>query len=329
MIPRKTITHLTAIREFVSHRFPFECPLADDACLRSGDASAQPVLTPLGVLLRDSGSLIFFREAYPSGDHHFVFYPFSILDDSIADLRDTPKIQACFRPGFNPQTVKLVSHRDGWCYMFCNLPAAANEPFGNNNLLIMRSTNISDWEILPDLSTEYKARHDITLHTELIDFGFGFFTLPFLEKEDYTDNFNIAFGMSHRMQPIEIEAELLFSNIKTAFKTDCVSFGPPPIRTVHGWLNMIQYLVHDGGVAKLFCEVFLTDRHLLFKIVVAPKTFMLAAGSNAEQLKQTFRPSCLAWSIDGNGLILIYLANFKGELEVSGIKVSSVLKELC
>jgi 4-O-beta-D-mannosyl-D-glucose phosphorylase len=116
-------------------------------------------------------------------------------------------------PDTNVYDMRLTAHEDGFLYgVFCTERKDPYAPEGDTSSAvaaagIARTTDLLEWERLPDLVTYGGQQRNVVLHPEFIDGKYAFFTRPQDGFIETGKGGGIAFGLSGSIEGAEVKEE--------------------------------------------------------------------------------------------------------------------------
>ena len=147
-------------------------------------------------------------------------------------------------PDTNIYDIRLTAHEDGWVYgLFCTERKDNNSP---NDLSaaeaqcgIARTKDLKNWERLPDLVTYSGQQRNAVLHPEFVDGKYAIYTRPQDGFISVGKGGGIGWGLTESMTQAEIKEEIIVDQkVYHTIKEVKNGQGPPPIKTVKGWLHL-------------------------------------------------------------------------------------------
>jgi len=286
-------------------------------------------MTVLGVLFFNGKDFFLSKETSDTGGEQYAFYELPCREKEFSCISIPVIFEGLPSIGEYMGNVRFVNHRDGWIYMCYSISTDFHFPKDGVprgvRKGVLRSRDVFSWEALPEITTEFDDHDDMIIHPDFIDNGYGLFTMPLIARDSARKGCCVAFGTSYTVNPICIDSELVFNEFKTDVIVGNYSFGPPPLRTALGWLQMIQYFVETDQHTKLVCEVFIADPHLVFKIIFKPKKCLIELTGINQNIDLPVIPSCIAWKITPEGELVVYMINVFGGLEVSRTLFSDIV----
>ena len=157
-------------------------------------------------------------------------------------------------PDTNVYDLRLTAHEDGFIYgVFCTERKDPNAPDGDTSSAVAaaglaRTSDLVEWERLPDLITYGGQQRNVVLHPEFINGKYGFYTRPQDGFIDTGSGGGIAFGYSDSMVHAEVKQEKLLDakTYHTIYELKNGQ-GPAPIKTEQGWLNLAHGVRNCDG----------------------------------------------------------------------------------
>ncbi|MEM8874265.1 MAG: glycosidase [Planctomycetota bacterium] len=185
----------------------------------------------------------------------------------------------------NHYDMRFVEHEDGTIYgMFC---VEKHDPSGATNAAIAlgglaRTTDLVNWERLPNLQTTTAQQRNHVLHPKFVDGKYAFYTRPqnsfiHAEKDTGETATGIGFGLCDSMDKPVIETERpVDDRVYHTIKELKNGQGPAPIETNAGWLHLAHGVRECAAGFRYVLYMFLTALDDPAKIIAAPGGHFLA-----------------------------------------------------
>jgi len=154
-----------------------------------------------------------------------------------------PQIEG--NPDTNVYDMRLIEHEDGWIYgIFCTERKDPNAPKGDTSMAIanggiVRTTDLVNWERLPDLVSKAGQQRNVALHPEFINGKYALYTRPQDGFISVGSGGGIGLGYVNDMLNPVVENETIIYDRKyhTVYELKN-GLGPAPIKTDKGWLHL-------------------------------------------------------------------------------------------
>jgi 4-O-beta-D-mannosyl-D-glucose phosphorylase len=168
-------------------------------------------------------------------------------------------------PDTNVYDMRLTAHEDGFLYgVFCTERKDPYAPEGDTSSAvaaagIARTTDLLEWERLPDLVTYGGQQRNVVLHPEFIDGKYAFFTRPQDGFIETGKGGGIAFGLSGSIEGAEVKEERIMDakTYHTIYELKN-GMGPAPIKTGKGWLNLAHGVRNCAAGLRYTLYLFMT-----------------------------------------------------------------------
>jgi 4-O-beta-D-mannosyl-D-glucose phosphorylase len=228
--------------------------------------------------------------------------------------------------------IRLTAHEDGWLYgLFCTekLNPEAQEGDQSDAIAqcgIARTTDLINWERLPNLITRSPQQRNVVLHPEFVKGQYAFYTRPQDGFIQAGKGGGIGFGLSPTIAPAVIEQELILDKkiYHTVYELKNGQ-GPPPIKTDHGWLHLAHGVRNTAAGLRYVLYLFMTDLNDLTKVIYKPAGYFLAPEGEERVGDVSNVVFCNGWIWNEDGTVFIYYASSDTRLHVA---VSSVARLL-
>lgn len=178
-------------------------------------------------------------------------------------------------PETNVYDMRLTAHEDGWIYgLFCAERKDLSKPEDSSAALascgIARTKDLVNWERLPDLKSNAEQQRNCVLHPEFVGGQYMIYTRPQSGFID-TGNSGISVGFADSMEQAVIDEELLVDPRKYHTVIEVKNGqGPPPIKTVHGWIHLAHGVRRTAAGLRYVLYCFLTDLEEPWKVIRRP-----------------------------------------------------------
>jgi len=237
-----------------------------------------------------------------------------------------PQIEG--NPDTNVYDMRLIEHEDGWIYgIFCTERKDPNAPKGDTSMAIanggiVRTTDLVNWERLPDLVSKAGQQRNVALHPEFINGKYALYTRPQDGFISVGSGGGIGLGYVNDMLNPVVENETIIYDRKyhTVYELKN-GLGPAPIKTDKGWLHLAHGVRNTAAGLRYTLYMFMTDLNDISKVTHKPAGhFMAPIGS--ERLGDVFNVLFSnGWIKDDDGKVFIYYASSDTRMHVA---ISSV-----
>ncbi|NLY18485.1 MAG: glycosidase, partial [Clostridiaceae bacterium] len=186
-------------------------------------------------------------------------------------------------PDINVYDMRLTRHEDGFIYgLFCTERKDPNAPRGDLSSAvaqcgIARTKDLIKWERLPDLITPSPQQRNVVLHPEFVQGKYAFYTRPQDEFISTGTGGGIGWGLSEKINPAVIEEEIIVDERQYhTIKEVKNGLGPPPVKTVKGWLHIAHGVRNTAAGLRYVLYAFLTDLNEPWRITHSPGGYLIA-----------------------------------------------------
>lgn len=169
------------------------------------------------------------------------------------------------RPDTNIYDMRLTRHEDGFIYgLFCterkDKARPADVSAAEAQCGIARTTDLINWERLPDLVTGSGQQRNVVLHPELVDGKYGLYTRPQDGFISVGSGGGIGWGLTDSMERARITDEVIVDG-KTyhTIKEVKNGQGPAPLKTDAGWLHLAHGVRNTAAGLRYVLYMFMTD----------------------------------------------------------------------
>ncbi len=254
----------------------------------------------------------------PDGINHWRFWDHPIHMPSGDD------------PETNVYDLRLTQHEDGWIYgLFCAERKDQTKPEDSSAALascgIARTKDLVDWERLPDLASTAQQQRNCVLHPEFVNGKYLIYTRPQSGFIDTGDS-GISYGFTGSMSPAILGKEAIMDR-RTYHTVKEVKNGqgPPPIKTVQGWLHLAHGVRRTAAGLRYVLYVFLTDLHEPWRIVKQPGGHFIEPLGQERVGDVSNVVFSNGWIADSQNRVLIYYASSDTRTHVAETRVDLLL----
>jgi len=219
--------------------------------------------------------------------------------------------------------MRLTEHQDGYIYgLFCTERKDKTQP--NNTSAaqaqcgIARTTDLVNWERLPDLVTYSGQQRNVVLHSEFVDGKYALFTRPQDGFISVGAGGGIGWGLTDSMEKAEIEAEQIVDS-KTYHTINEVKNGqgPAPIKTAKGWLHLAHGVRNTAAGLRYVLYMFMTDLAQPWKITHKPGGHFIAPEGSERVGDVSNVVFSNGWIVNQHGEVFIYYASSDTRMHVA------------
>lgn len=246
----------------------------------------------------------------PNGVDNFKFwdYPITMPDDII--------------PATNIYDMRLTAHEDGYIYgvfcaerhddsQECDLSAATA------TAAIARTTDLINWERLPDLKTKSQQRN-VVLHPEFVEGKYAFYTRPQDGFIDTGSGGGIGWALVDDITNAEIVDEKIINlrHYHTIMEVKNGE-GPHPIKTSKGWLHLAHGVRACASGLRYVLYMYMTALDDPTRVIAQPGGYFLVPKGEeyiGDVMNVVFANG---WIADEDGKVFIYYASSDTRMHVA------------
>lgn len=236
------------------------------------------------------------------------------------------------RPVVLPQTneadtnvydMRLTRHEDGYIYgLFCTERKDHAQPHDLSAAIaqcgIARTTNLRDWERLPDLLTRSGQQRNVVLHPEFVDGKYGLYTRPQDGFITVGSGGGIGWGVCDDIARATIDSETIVDNkVYHTIKELKNGQGPAPIKTAKGWLHLAHGVRNTAAGLRYVLYMFMTDLNAPWIVTHAPGGHFIAPEGEERVGDVSNVVFANGWVVNEAGEVFIYYASSDTRLHVA------------
>jgi 4-O-beta-D-mannosyl-D-glucose phosphorylase len=248
----------------------------------------------------------------PNGVDNFRFWERPLTMPETAD------------PDTNVYDIRLTHHEDGYIYgVFCTERRDPAAPEGDTSSAVAaaglaRTTDLVQWERLPDLVTYGGQQRNVVLHPEFINGKYAFYTRPQDGFIDTGSGGGIAFGSSDSMIHAEVKEEQILDakTYHTIYELKNGQ-GPAPIKTDHGWLNLAHGVRNCAAGLRYTLYMFMTALDDPSRVIHKPSGLFMGPLGEERVGDVSNVLFCNGWIADDDGSLFIYYASSDTRMHVA------------
>lgn len=231
-------------------------------------------------------------------------------------------------PDTNAYDMRLTQHEDGYIYgIFCTERKDPDAPAGDTsravaNAGIVRTTNMVDWERLPDLISNTGQQRNVVLHPEFVNGKYALYTRPQDGFIDVGRGGGIGLGFVDRMEnPVVQDEKIICGKVYHTIYELKNGLGPEPIKTERGWLHLAHGVRNTAAGLRYTLYMFMTDLNDIAKVIHHPAGYFMAP-EHEERIGDVSNVLFAnGWIADDDGTVYIYYASSDTRMHVA---VSSI-----
>lgn len=165
----------------------------------------------------------------------------------------------------NYYDMRLVLHEDSYIYgVFC----VESSDYENTGDLysavaqcgIVRTTDLNNWERLPNILTKSPQQRNCDLHPEFVNGKYAFYTRP---QDDFISagkGGGIGWGLCDSIENPKIENEVIIDHRSYHSINEAKNgLGPSPIKTASGWLHLAHGVRNTAAGLRYVLYLFMTE----------------------------------------------------------------------
>ena len=256
----------------------------------------------------------------PNGVDNFRFWERPLTMPETAD------------PDTNVYDIRLTHHEDGYIYgVFCTERRDPAAPEGDTSSAVAaaglaRTTDLVQWERLPDLVTYGGQQRNVVLHPEFINGKYAFYTRPQDGFIDTGSGGGIAFGTSDSMIHAEVREEHILDakTYHTIYELKNGQ-GPAPIKTDHGWLNLAHGVRNCAAGLRYTLYMFMTALDDPSRVIHKPSGLFMGPLGEERVGDVSNVLFCNGWIADDDGSLFIYYASSDTRMHVATSTVEQLV----
>lgn len=254
----------------------------------------------------------------PDGINKWRFWDYPVL------LPETDE------PDVNVYDIRLTRHEDGWIYgIFCTERKDPDAPTGDTSSAvaaagIVRTTDLKNWERLPDLKTKSQQRN-VVLHPEFVNGKYALYTRPQDGFINTGSGGGIGWALVDSMENAVIKKEkIIEEKIYHTIKEVKNGQGPSPIKTSKGWLHLAHGVRGCAAGLRYVLYMFLTDLKDPSKVIARPGGYFMAPEGEERIGDVSNVLFCNGWIHKPNGEVYIYYASSDTRMHLAATTVDKL-----
>jgi len=234
------------------------------------------------------------------------------------------------RPDTNVYDMRVTKHEDGYIYgLFCTERKDESYPddlsAAEAQCGIARTTDMVNWERLPDLITYSGQQRNVVLHPEFIDGQYALYTRPQDGFISVGKGGGIGWGLTKSMEHPEVKEEIIVDNkIYHTIKEIKNGQGPAPIRTSKGWLHLAHGVRNTAAGLRYVLYMFMTELDKPWQISHAPGGHFIAPHGSERVGDVSNVVFSNGWTVNGEE-VNIYYASSDTRMHVATSSVSNLV----
>ncbi len=272
------------------------------------------------------------------GSDRKSYFAFADSQDGINGFKFWEKpllLPKLFDPDINVYDMRLIAHEDGFVYgIFCAERKNPDAPSGDTssaiaNAGIIRSTDLKNWERLPNLISGSNQQRNVTLHPEFVYGKYALYTRPQDGFIETGSGGGIGLGFIDDMNHPEIVDETIIN--QKAYHTIYElknGLGPSPIKTSEGWLHLAHGVRNTAAGLRYVLYLFMTDLRDISKVIYQPGGYFMAP--NDKEIVGDVGNVLFSngWIAENDGTVFIYYASSDTRTHVATTSIN-ILVDYC
>lgn len=235
-------------------------------------------------------------------------------------------------PDTNVYDIRLTEHEDGYIYgVFCTERKDPDAPPEDTSSAvaaagIARTTDLVEWERLPDLVTYGGQQRNVVLHPEFVNGKYAFYTRPQEGFIETGKGGGIAFGLSDTMERAEVKEEKIIDpkTYHTVYEVKNGQ-GPVPIKTAHGWLNLAHGVRNTAAGLRYTLYMFMTAPDDPSRVIRRPRGLFMGPLKEERVGDVSNVLFTNGWIADDDGTVFIYYGSSDTRMHVATSSVDRLV----
>ncbi|WP_341939024.1 4-O-beta-d-mannosyl-d-glucose phosphorylase Mgp130 [Marinimicrobium sp. C2-29] len=235
------------------------------------------------------------------------------------------------RPDTNVYDMRLTRHEDGYIYgLFCTERKDLSQPddlsAAEAQCGIARTTDLVNWERLPDLITYSGQQRNVVLHPEFVEGKYALYTRPQDGFISVGKGGGIGWGLSESMDGAEIKEEVIVDGKEYhTIKEVKNGQGPAPIRTDHGWLHLAHGVRNTAAGLRYVLYLFMTELERPWVVSHRPGGHFIAPQGDERVGDVSNVIFANGWIVNENNEVFIYYASSDTRMHVATSSVGRLV----
>ena len=186
-------------------------------------------------------------------------------------------------PTTNVYDMRLTAHEDGHIYgLFCAERKDPNAPEGDQSSAmaacgICRTSDLENWERLPDLVSESPQQRNVVLHPQFVNGKYALYTRPQDSFIEAGKRGGIGWALTDSMEHARIGPERIIEpKVYHTIKESKNGAGAVPIRTDAGWLHIAHGVRSTAAGLRYVVYAFMCDLRDPSRVIHRPGGYLIA-----------------------------------------------------
>lgn len=183
----------------------------------------------------------------------------------------------------NVYDMRLTKHEDGYIYgIYCSESKDPDAPLHDTSMAIakagiVRTSDLVNWERLPNLKTKSAQQRNVVLHPEFVNGKYALYTRPQDGFISTGSGGGIGFALLESMENPEIDEEKVIygKHYHTVYEMKNGQ-GPAPIKTDKGWIHIAHGVRNTAAGLRYVLYVFATALEDPTKVIASPGGHFIA-----------------------------------------------------
>ncbi len=226
-------------------------------------------------------------------------------------------------PDVNVYDMRLTRHEDGYIYgLFCTERKDERQPndmsAAEAQCGIARTTDLINWERLPDLVTYSGQQRNVVLHPEFIDGKYALYTRPQDGFISVGSGGGIGWGLTDSMEKAEVREEVIVDKkVYHTIKEVKNGQGPAPLKTDAGWLHLAHGVRNTAAGLRYVLYMFMTELERPWVVTHCPAGHFMAPEGDERVGDVSNVLFTNGWIVNDKNEVFIYYASSDTRLHVA------------
>ena len=224
----------------------------------------------------------------------------------------------------NMYDMRLVHHEDGYIYgIYCSESKAKGVDESDTSSAIakaglVRTSDLINWERLPNLQTPSNQQRNVVLHPEFIDRKYAFYTRPQDGFVETGTGGGICIGFCDDITNPIIKGEIIIDEKRYHTNYELKNGqGPAPLKTHKGWIHLAHGVRYTAAGLRYILYIFATSLIDPTKVIAKPSGYLLAPQDDERLGDVSNVLFCNGWIVDEKDNVFIYYASSDTRVHVA------------